>query len=1415
MLIFQTGRLLDKYRPLFFALLLFCCYLPGRSQTYNASTCCTVSNKSYGAAQAVSTDGRSWFYDATNFVMRDYNGTSEVVSYLNLAKYRSGHFPIYVHSGGLLQGNGVWLGGITLVYWFKDSTGNANLVRWYTDSTGMPGGPFYAVANNLSEGNAGLIKGNLALDNVDNTSDAQKNAASVALTNHTIDANNNSLLHIPNSALTNNSIGLTINANPASDISVTTTPAALGTALVVNMPDGGAASRGPITALDWNFFNGKLDSVHISNDSVYNCVNGTCTLQSVISGAGAVNSVDGTNTSLLFSPMTGNVLGQVNPAYAFNWTGQHTYTSFAPIFSTLTTAGGIFYGNGSGQLLQSGAGTTGQIFQSAGGTAPIFFTPDASTVTGWLGYTPLSGSLGSTHIFVGNGSNIATDVAASGAWTMNNVGVSTLTTNSVATSNIQNNAVTYAKFQALSTQSLLGATSAGNVQEITLGTNLSMAGSVLNATTASGVLTKAGPSPYLRKVGTDSVAFNLDSTGYYLGLSTKKYGTPWQYSYDNFWTATTSNGFQVTGVTAGVSGNKITLTGTVNNYLQKYQKTRISYFEHWIMEDTIVLTSAPAATTSIGIGIDNIANLGRVDLSNTGTAGKAYIVTGTTDRATSAGNITFAQNDTLVLKFQQMRDTLTFTVTNKANASTTNVQLLLPNSLQVGSTDSIHVAGQFSIFVKGSSSDHYTLVSQRISILEPQGSPLILFGDSKYEGGYVTTWNARTADRLRALGFNVVQLGSSGSSLSDLYTRLQDLTSLYPSQVILQGYSNDIRQGLSVAQTAINYENLKDLLESYGYKVWVLTAPELGSLASQMRQFDSTVRQRYPQDYIPVYDAMAACGSPCLTVDLIHWTDRGNDTVTKYTAKYVNNPLYNSDKPIDQVLRTEFAKTKNNVVVIGANNSYLATSGNFIIGHNTTAPLILKAKGRTTTFGYATNTPWIRFTSESGASSGDIISDSLGNTGMGINAFLTTPTGQNNVLFGRAVAALQNASNNRVTAVGSFANNGGGTISAYDVSNSTFFGFEAGYYENTPNKGYIANSRSSNLFYNDYSARKLIVYPSQTGTSVPVFLTTDQFQVNGSSYFLDSVRLGKVPDATLTTDSIAISSNNGSGNIRTLKKAAIGLGLSLSGGVLSATAASAPFSDASALVKNSSDATKLLILSAASISTATTRTWTFPDVNGTVARNDAAQTFTGIQTYSSSPIIPTATAGDNSTKGASTAYVDAAIAAAPKLVYTAVGATQAVNTTSETSIAGVGPGSLTIAANALTVGKTYRFKIAGIYNTALVPGNCTFRLKIGSVTIGSGTVSNLAISGSALTWTCTGTFVCWTTGSSGTVINDANMGYATGSLTALNSVPLNNGGVVSTINTTISNALDFTVQWATADVSNAWKANVFTLEGLN
>lgn len=93
----------------------------------------TVSNKSYGVAQSVPTDGRSWYYDAALFLSRPYQSTSEVLSYLNLPKYRSGHFSIYINIGGTLS-SGVFTGGTIAEYWFKDGTSDSDLII-KTDTT--------------------------------------------------------------------------------------------------------------------------------------------------------------------------------------------------------------------------------------------------------------------------------------------------------------------------------------------------------------------------------------------------------------------------------------------------------------------------------------------------------------------------------------------------------------------------------------------------------------------------------------------------------------------------------------------------------------------------------------------------------------------------------------------------------------------------------------------------------------------------------------------------------------------------------------------------------------------------------------------------------------------------------------------------------------------------------------------------------------------------------------------------------------------------------------------------------------------------------------------------------------------------------------------------------------------------------
>lgn len=120
-------------KKLFLFLFIFIC-AKIQAQTYNPSQGKVAINLPMGLNLGASLDSRSMFYDAGNFVYRAYTDTGEVNKYLNLAKYRTGFFPIWVNTGGTLSG-GVITGGTNIPWIYKDGVGNGNLVRMLFDST--------------------------------------------------------------------------------------------------------------------------------------------------------------------------------------------------------------------------------------------------------------------------------------------------------------------------------------------------------------------------------------------------------------------------------------------------------------------------------------------------------------------------------------------------------------------------------------------------------------------------------------------------------------------------------------------------------------------------------------------------------------------------------------------------------------------------------------------------------------------------------------------------------------------------------------------------------------------------------------------------------------------------------------------------------------------------------------------------------------------------------------------------------------------------------------------------------------------------------------------------------------------------------------------------------------------------------
>jgi len=105
-------------KKLLFILFILIGYFSKSQIQYNPSLF-TVSNKSFGVAQGVTTDARSWIRDTTipSPFMRNYASRSEANTYLYLAKYRVGHFSLYIDSAGA-----------TYEYWYRNCTNDTCLV---------------------------------------------------------------------------------------------------------------------------------------------------------------------------------------------------------------------------------------------------------------------------------------------------------------------------------------------------------------------------------------------------------------------------------------------------------------------------------------------------------------------------------------------------------------------------------------------------------------------------------------------------------------------------------------------------------------------------------------------------------------------------------------------------------------------------------------------------------------------------------------------------------------------------------------------------------------------------------------------------------------------------------------------------------------------------------------------------------------------------------------------------------------------------------------------------------------------------------------------------------------------------------------------------------------------------------------
>lgn len=154
------------------------------------------------------------------------------------------------------------------------------------------------------------------------------------------------------------------------------------------------------------------------------------------------------------------------------------------------------------------------------------------------------------------------------------------------------------------------------------------------------------------------------------------------------------------------------------------------------------------------------------------------------------------------------------------------------------------------------------------------------------------------------------------------------------------------------------------------------------------------------------------------------------------------------------------------------------------------------------------------------------------------------------------------------------------------------------------------------------------------------------------------------------------------------------------------------------------------------------------------------------------------------------------------------------NTATATSILGTGgPNqSLTVPATFWFSGRQVILNVKGVYSTlTTLPGSITITIKLGTVTLATGTISNLLTNASSVTYNGSFAIRCVTTGSSGSVLIDGQFLYSQGNLLSRASLEMSNNGAPISIDISTGQTVDVQVTWATASASNIWKSTICSL----
>lgn len=277
------------------------------------------------------------------------------------------------------------------------------------------------------------------------------------------------------------------------------------------------------------------------------------------------------------------------------------------------------------------------------------------------------------------------------------------------------------------------------------------------------------------------------------------------------------NDFIVNNATVALAGNYINISGGASDFDRTLDFNYITALEKFT--STVLIKIIVGAASGFGIGVRSTNPSPVYNLScQVNGVGRIFIRAGDNSVVyDSVSNVVaYTTNDILEISLTQNKGTITVNARNitQGGALFTG-STTFPSSTY---TALLHNTGRFCIFDFDGT---YQLQSWIINSPENKNAKLAIIGDSKTQGYYANTFATRYGTLLDADYTPTVVFAGGGDRTAQLLTRMPELLSFTPQNLLIAIGCNDLRNGVSNAVFEANLLSIYNQSVSAGINAYV------------------------------------------------------------------------------------------------------------------------------------------------------------------------------------------------------------------------------------------------------------------------------------------------------------------------------------------------------------------------------------------------------------------------------------------------------------------------------------------------------------------------------------------------------------------------------------------------------------------